>query len=88
MKLEEVMENMKVFVDPLENSGCYTAQVVGTTPTGEAVRLEIELSKCYTHEIMHETLCAKLEEIFSCQYHYEIGDIDPEDILYDGGTFK
>jgi hypothetical protein len=88
MKLEEIMKNIKVFVDPTGTSGCYSARVLGVMPDKERVNFEIGLSGCYTDTILQDTISAKLEEIFECKYHYEIGDIDESDVLYDGGNFK
>lgn len=88
MKLEELMENIKVFVEPLPTSGCYIAKVIGVTPQHESVHFELELSGCYTQQILEDTVSAQLEEIFSCQYHYEFDEVDEEDLHYDGGTFK
>ena len=88
MKLAEVMENITVFIDPLKDNGCYNANVRGSLPSGETVRFDIELSKCYSEEILQETISSTLEEIFSCKYHYEVGEIDEKGILYDGGTYK
>lgn len=88
MKLEEIMQNVMVFIEPLNTSGEYDAKVRGSLPSGETIRLDIELSGCYTSKILEDTISAQLEEILECKYHYEVGEVDESDILYDGGTFK
>ena len=88
MTLEKIMKNITVFIEPQDTSGCYTANVRGFTPDKEYVKFDIEVSGCYTETILMETISAKLEEILECKYHYEIGDVDEEDLCYDGGTFK
>lgn len=87
MKLEELMENIKAFVDPLSTNGSYIARIRGSLPSGESVKFDLELSGCYTDTILEDTITAELEEILSCRYHYEIGDTDEDDLIYDGGTF-
>lgn len=87
MTLEEVMQNITVFIEPQKTSGCYTANVRGFTPDKEYVKFDIELSGCYTEQILQDTIAAQLEEILECKYHYELGDVDEEDLHYDGGTF-
>ena len=87
MKLEDVMRNITVFIEPQETSGCYIANVRGFTPDGEYVKFDIELSGCYTEQILKDTIAAQLEEILECKYHYELGDIEDEYLHYDGGIF-
>lgn len=87
MRLEDIMKNITTFVDPLEKSGSYTAKIRGSLPDGETVRFDLEVSGCYTQEILEDTITAQLEEIFSCKYHYEVGDYDEDELYHDGGTF-
>lgn len=87
MILEDIMDNINVLALPLEKSGAYDVKVSGKTPDGESVSLEIELTECYSEEVLADTLRSKLEEIFSCKYQYVFGSYDPEDTIYDGGNF-
>jgi hypothetical protein len=87
MKLEEITKNITVFIDPLETSGCFIARIRGSLPSEELVKFDLELSGCYTDAILKDTVTAELEEILSCKYHYEIGDTDETELLYDGGNF-
>ena len=88
MKLEELTENIKVFVDPLESSGSYIAKIRGSVPSGESIKFDLELSGCYTDQILQDTVNAELEEILSCRYHYEFGEFDETDLHSYGGNFK
>lgn len=88
MTLKDLTEHITIFVDPLKTSGCYIGRIRGCTPDGERIKFDIEVSGCYTEQILQDTLTAQLEEILECKYHYEIGEYDEEDLCYDGGTFK
>lgn len=88
MTLEEVTKNIMIFVEPLNDPGCYEAKIRGLTPQGERLNFDLELSECHTNEVLEATLTAELEEILSCKYHYEFDEVDPDDLLHDGGTFK
>ena len=88
MTLEDIMRNITVFIEPQDTSGCYIANVRGFTPDREYIKFDLELSGCYTEDILQDTISAQLEEILECKYHYEIGEFDEDDLCYDGGTFK
>lgn len=89
MTFEELTQSITIFIEPLETSGCYLAKIRGFTPLPEMVHFDIEVSGCYTQQVLMDTLHAELEEILSCRYHYEFDDnVDEEDLLYDGGTFN
>lgn len=89
MKLEDYTKNITIFVEPLDESGCYMAHIRGFTIDQEMIEFDIELSGCYTMQVLQDTLSAELEEILSCRYHYSIDTtIDEEDLLHDGGIFN
>ena len=87
MKLEELIKHVDVVVHPSKGKGNYWTSVKGNLISGEYIDLHIELEDCFTPEIIEDTLRSKLEEILSCKYHYEIGDVDEESLHYDGGNF-
>lgn len=89
MTYKELTKNIMIFVDPLEQSGCYLAKIRGCTPNGERLHFDIETEGCYTAQVLQDTLSAELEEILSCRYHYEFDpENNEEDLLHDGGNFN
>lgn len=87
MTLEDVLENVEVTAFDL-GSGEYFVTVSGIQLNGDPVDLQIKLTGCITQQLLNDTLRSKLEEIFECKYNYIIDNIDEDEILYDGGTFK
>lgn len=88
MTLEDFMKDITVFITPQGSAGKYNANVKGITPDDEYINFDIELSHCYTSQVLKDTVTSKLEEIFSCKYHYTYSDAAEDSLLYNGGEFR
>ena len=87
MKLEEFLRHSTVIVYP-QTPGAFIAEIRGESPYMEQMNFDIELTECYTPEILKDTLQSKLEEILNLKYSYAYDDSNDEDLMHYGGNFK
>lgn len=88
MKLNDLMKNTRIILACNGRDGCYIATLICKMPSGNEKHFTLELTKCYTMQIVKDTIVSTLEELLGCRYDYSEDTIDLEDILYNGGTFK